>query len=317
MGWGRSLCCHRIVKAGIDEAKGAAVHELLGDVIDQVVRYGVEQVAPKLMKLDSTLKQESAERLATWIAAGVLLNGYEFKHFAKHMRAVDLKGLSLRAHLHAKARTKMTVSEFAHLPLKSIFHGTPGAITEILVRKSLMEFHDAPVSSNAFQPVSGNAFQQVVANAGQYMSAGTQTSGVPGNAFQQVIANAGQHMSTDIPTSGVPGNAFQQLIENAGLYTQSHIPTSNYAGNGYSGNAFQQLIHDAGLYLQSNGQSTNPTSSFGGNGYAGNAYQQFTQTPGSYFSGNNPSGGVPGNAFSQMSSSPSQYLGGSGNKGQR
>lgn len=291
-------------KGVIDQAKGAVAAELLGGVIDPVVQYGIEHIAPQLMKYDCTLKQESAERLASWIAAGWFLNSCEFKHFAKYMRAADFKALRAGARLKDLANTKLTFSEFTYMPFKLVLSGTPVEVNEILIHKSLMEFHDIPVS--------GNAFQQVVANAGQYMSSGTPTTGVPGNAFQQVIANPGQYMSADIPTGGVPGNAFQQLIEIAGLYQQSHIPTSTYAGNGYSGNAFQQAIANAGLYMQTNGQSNNPTSNFGGNGYAGNAFQQFTQSPGSHFSGNNPSSGVPGNAFSQMSNSASQYFGGSG-----
>ena len=80
-------------KAGIDEAKGAIAHECLDDIIDPVIQYGIEHFASQLMKRDSTLKQQSAERLASWIAAGVLLNSYEFKHFAKYMRTADFKSL--------------------------------------------------------------------------------------------------------------------------------------------------------------------------------------------------------------------------------
>lgn len=215
------------IRASIDEVKSIVACEFLEDIIDQVVQHGIEHIAPKLMKFDNTLKQESAERLATWIAAGVLLNGYEFRRFGKHMRATDFKALSARAHLYKLATAKVTFSDLTHMPIKSVFSGTPHATTEILVRSSLLGSPNIP------------------------------TSGVGGSSFPQLIQNAGLTIQPSIPTSNWagnanPGNPVQQMIENAGLYARPSFSTSNGVGNGNSysgsgyGNSYQGFMQTPG-----------------------------------------------------------------------
>ena len=224
------------VKAIIDETKGSIASELLGGIIDPVVHYGIEHIAPKLMEWDSTLNKESAERLASWLAAGMILNGYEFKHFVKYMRASDFKGLCSGARVKDLAHRKLTFSEFTRLPVKSVISGTPGAVNEILVRKSLTDSHNIPTS----------------------------------DTFQQHIQNAGLNMQPNIPMSSSVGNihwsnaytdiGFKQIVQNGVLNSQQYIPTSSSTGNanggnGYVGNAYNHVTQGPGQSSYTHQQS--------------------------------------------------------------
>ena len=217
------------------------------------------------------------------------------------------------------------------MPLKSVISGTPGAITAILIRKSLTESPGLDASLNAMAArymqdsrledgAPGNAFAQQKHLVEQYLRgdvshdklgephSDTKSEGMPSESYRLAVAKFFQGEGTKDERVG---SAYAPLLQKAAKLLQEGTPKRDSTGTAYDrpvrnapqylqpdkqpqasvGTAYQQLIHNAPQYFQPG----IPRNEFGGS-----AFGQLLQDPPQYFQGNMPGNGFGGNAFARV-----------------